>query len=443
MPDQKLSAMTAASALTGTELFYADDGSNDVKVTANQIKTFCGASAGLTIGTSAITGGTNGRVLYDNAGVLGELAVTGSGNAVLSTSPTLTTPTLDVATATTINKVAITAPATGSTLTIADGKTLTASNTITLTATDGSTLAIGGGGTLGTAGYANTGTSGGTVPLLNAANTWSANQHIASANSLDWNSDTTLSRFGAGILGLSNSTTGAKLQVYSTTDSTTSPTNYARAYFDVLTASDTLNIGTEHGGSGTAITKIIVKVDGTSRLDYINSALTWHFLSSNVQIGGSGSGTLGIGITPSTGGPNLDSRSDVADNITWGSSTTQLAALTYSGSAGSETSVNFTGKTSIPIKITSGNSIVAFSGITSSFPALKRSSATLQVKLADDSGYGTLQGIIQTIASTTTTAGINLPSGTAPTSPVDGDIWYDGTNLKVRLAGATKTVTVS
>ncbi len=40
-------------------------------------------------------------------------------------SATMTTPTLGVASATTINKVAITAPATGSTLTIADGKTLT------------------------------------------------------------------------------------------------------------------------------------------------------------------------------------------------------------------------------------------------------------------------------------------------------------------------------
>jgi len=51
------------------------------------------------------------------------------------------------------NKVSLTAPATGSTLTIADGKTLTASNTVTLTATDGSTLAIGAGGTLGSAAY--------------------------------------------------------------------------------------------------------------------------------------------------------------------------------------------------------------------------------------------------------------------------------------------------
>ena len=57
---------------------------------------------------------------------------TGSGNLVFSTSPTLTTPALGVASATSINKVALTAPATGSTITIEDGKTLTSSNTITL-----------------------------------------------------------------------------------------------------------------------------------------------------------------------------------------------------------------------------------------------------------------------------------------------------------------------
>lgn len=52
-----------------------------------------------------------------------------------------------IITVTSINKVAITTPATSATLTIADGKTLTASNTITLTATDGSTEAFGAGGT--------------------------------------------------------------------------------------------------------------------------------------------------------------------------------------------------------------------------------------------------------------------------------------------------------
>ena len=65
---------------------------------ANNFLTFIGpggvpfntTSGGLTINTSTITGGTSGRVLYDNAGAVGELPVTGTGSVVLSNSPTLT-----------------------------------------------------------------------------------------------------------------------------------------------------------------------------------------------------------------------------------------------------------------------------------------------------------------------------------------------------------------
>lgn len=99
---------------------------------------------------------------------------TGSGTTfVVDTSPTLVTPTIGVATATSVNKVAVTAPATSATLTIADGKTLTSSNTLTLAGTDGSTLNVGTGGTLGTAATKNTGNSAGTLCLLNTSCTFS------------------------------------------------------------------------------------------------------------------------------------------------------------------------------------------------------------------------------------------------------------------------------
>lgn len=52
---------------------------------------------------------------------------TGSGSYVRATSPTLVTPTLGAATATSVNKVAITAPATGATITPTDGTTTTLS----------------------------------------------------------------------------------------------------------------------------------------------------------------------------------------------------------------------------------------------------------------------------------------------------------------------------
>lgn len=124
-------------------------------------------SSGLTVGTTTIASGTTTRILYDNAGVLGEYSVipvalggtnvtsasitafnnitgytasgatgTTSTNIVFSTSPTLITPVLGVASATSINKITLTTPASGSTLTIIDGKTLTINKTISFTAAD-------------------------------------------------------------------------------------------------------------------------------------------------------------------------------------------------------------------------------------------------------------------------------------------------------------------
>lgn len=66
-------------------------------------------------------------------------------------SPAFTTPSLGVATATSLNGLTITS--TTGTLTVALGKTLTWSNTITIAGTDGSTLNVGAGGTLGSLAY--------------------------------------------------------------------------------------------------------------------------------------------------------------------------------------------------------------------------------------------------------------------------------------------------
>lgn len=67
---------------------------------------------------------------------------TGTGALVFATSPTLVTPTLGVATATSVNKVTVTAPATSAVLTIADGKTLTVNNSITFAGTDATTMTL-------------------------------------------------------------------------------------------------------------------------------------------------------------------------------------------------------------------------------------------------------------------------------------------------------------
>ena len=46
-------------------------------------------------------------------------------------------------------------------------------------------------------------------------------------------------------------------------------------------------------------------------------------------------------------------------------------------------------------------------------------------------------------AGTTAKAQINLASSTAPSSPTNGDIWFDGTNLRMRIGGVTRTFTLT
>lgn len=126
-----------ASKITTGLLALARGGTNaDLSATGgtSQVLKQVSVGAAITVGQLAASDLSNG--------------VTGSGSVVLATSPTLTTPTIGVATATSINKVAITAPATSATLTIANGKTLTVNNTLTFAGTDSTTLTFQGTGTV-------------------------------------------------------------------------------------------------------------------------------------------------------------------------------------------------------------------------------------------------------------------------------------------------------
>lgn len=51
--------------------------------------------------------------------------------------------------------------------------------------------------------------------------------------------------------------------------------------------------------------------------------------------------------------------------------------------------------------------------------------------------------ILDLAAATTLVASLRIRSGTAPSAPNDGDIWFDGTNIKMRVGGVTKTFTLT
>jgi hypothetical protein len=104
--------------------------------------------------TSFLAIGTANQVLQVNSGATAPewVSSSGTGNIVRVTSATLVTPTLGVASATSVNKVAITAPATGATLTLADGSTLATSgaNSLTFTTTGATNLTLPTSGTVAT-----------------------------------------------------------------------------------------------------------------------------------------------------------------------------------------------------------------------------------------------------------------------------------------------------
>lgn len=89
-------AFTATGLVTNADLVSPSVTVNGVSCT---LGSSCSPSAGtVTLGTTGISGGTNGHIEYNNNGVFGEIATIGSGSVVLATSPTLTTPTLSGAT---------------------------------------------------------------------------------------------------------------------------------------------------------------------------------------------------------------------------------------------------------------------------------------------------------------------------------------------------------
>ena len=144
---------TAQSAYTTGDILYAS-------ATNTLTKLGIGSNTQvLTVVSGVPAWAASSSMVYPSAGIANSTgsawdtsySTTGSGTVVaLATSPSFTTPTLGAASATSINKVAITAPATSATLTLADTSTLATSGaySITLTSTAATNVTLPTSGTL-------------------------------------------------------------------------------------------------------------------------------------------------------------------------------------------------------------------------------------------------------------------------------------------------------
>ena len=129
-------ALVAPIANDAAALGAATNAWSDLFLASGAVINFDNGNAVVTHSGGIITVST-GDLRVTTAGTNSASAVTVAGTQTLTnktlTSPTLTTPTLGDATATTVNKVTITAPADSATLTIANTKTLTVNGDTTLT----------------------------------------------------------------------------------------------------------------------------------------------------------------------------------------------------------------------------------------------------------------------------------------------------------------------
>lgn len=144
------SKVTLTAPASGSTLTIA----NGKTLTASNTLTMVGADG------STLTFGTGGTVTYtanklsvfaatsssELAGVISD--ETGSGLLVFSTSPSLTTPSLGVATATSVNGMGLSCSATTCSEQITSGKSVVFSNTLSFSGTDSSSIAFGTGGTV-------------------------------------------------------------------------------------------------------------------------------------------------------------------------------------------------------------------------------------------------------------------------------------------------------
>jgi hypothetical protein len=194
--------------------------------------------------------------------------------------------------------------------------------------------------------------------------------------------DVRLFRDAANTLALRNGTAAQALRVYNTF---TSATDFERG--NIFWDSNVLKIGTEKGSAGGTARALEFQTDGVTRL----------------TIASTGAATFAGAV--STGASNISNNASVLTNqvlfltntlgLNWSSSTQVIAPSN--------------GVLSLYNQAKSDFDRLQFGGTTSSFPALKRSTTTLQARLADDSAFTNIQGKLTT--ETAYTAGAPTATG--------------------------------
>lgn len=186
---------------------------------------------------------------------------------------------------------------------------------------------------------------------------------LASAGALAWSTDLFLRRRAAGVLAQHNLANPQSYEIYNTTNA--GVTVYERGF--MRWASNVLEIGTEHAGATGRRIDIIAAGDQIS-LRPAGLAYPGSLVAENGSL-------IFYGSSKTNNGGTFSARE---------------IRLSTTPESGTTTAVLFG---------TAVAGLFALNGVTSSFPALKQSSALMQVRLADDSAFTYIQGQIRTHAN--------------------------------------------
>ena len=320
------------SSATNTLSKLGIGSTGQVLTVAGGVPTWATGGSGLTINTTTISGGTSGRVLYDNAGTVGELVNTGTGNNVLSVAPSLTgaivlgatndTSIITLGQPTTSSQtinIANAVLASGNTQTINIGASGAAGSTTNVTI--GSSTASGSTSIIGTVligGPANTGT----ITLGRSVNTQIvniANGIIASGNT---------STINMGTAGASGSTTAITIGGTANTSTTTINGALTATGALQLTGSDTVaqNIATSQttgalniGGTSATGLLTVGQSTGAQRIAIASGVNAGVQKRVDIANTGSNSGTRAINIARNIAAAAANSTTiNIGDNNTAG-----------------------------------------------------------------------------------------------------------------------------
>ena len=258
-----------------------------------------------------------------------------------------------------------------------------------------------------------------------------------SGGSIGWSpggsADLTLFRDAANILAQRNGVSPQAFRVYNTfTDSN----NYERA--KLAWESDVLRIGTEKLGTGAA-RALELQTDGFTRMRFTSN--DWIIRLGNDSLGPALFPFSGTAYGTPTNGRSLGFFSyDSAPNS---------YGITFSGDSYAATSGVgshfYFNRSFVPTSGTCQYTFFDINPIVNQTGGANGITRGLHVRptltsAADFRAIEVASGKTILAASTTGATSLNIPSGSDPTSPNNGDIWQNSNLLKVRLNGRTQTL---